>query len=496
MNEMFGNNEQKTNRLLINTNWITVLYGYSVFFLEKVLDIIYISSLSLIIGFIIIILLCGISEIWYRVGFLKNKFNKGLKFYLIAQIIIGLTIIIIISKSPYLMGIYLYPIVAAALYYNDRLIVLSITLDLISVFILVTSNLINISSPPVTTKGIFLVDVLSSLVICMFLIVGYSKKSVRIIEAIKQQEENLKELNQSLESRVETRTKELKAAVEELNAQQEELVALNESLDQTNKDLEKAYKDLEKAQTQMVQHEKMAALGTLVAGVVHEINNPIGALICNIDLFSTVTHLMKRYHVVMEDSKLVDWVQKLEDANKTNTIACTRIVDIVKSLKNFAHLDEAHFQETDIHVGIENTLVLINHRLRDRIEVIKEFGKLPRILCYPNQLNQVFMNLLLNAVEAIIEDKGTIHIKTFEDGNNIYVSMKDTGKGIKHENINKIFDPGFTTKGMGVGKGLGLPICYSVIEQHGGTIFVETKEGAGTEFIIQIPIRPQQVNAV
>jgi signal transduction histidine kinase len=164
-----------------------------------------------------------------------------------------------------------------------------------------------------------------------------------------------------------------------------------------------------------------------------------------------------------------------------------RIDRIIHSLRNFARLDEAEFQEADIHEGIESTLTLLHHKLKDRIRVVKQFGDIPKIQCYPNQLNQVFMNMLTNSYQAI-EDGGTITIATSRRGSELVVSIADDGKGIRKEDLNRIFDPGFTTKGVGVGTGLGLSISYNIIKSHSGEIKVESEIGKGTVFTITLPI--------
>jgi two-component system NtrC family sensor kinase len=145
----------------------------------------------------------------------------------------------------------------------------------------------------------------------------------------------------------------------------------------------------------------------------------------------------------------------------------------VRSLKNFARLDEAERKTVNIHDGIESTLTLLQHQLKNRISIVKEFSPVPDIECFPNQLNQVFMNILVNAAQAI-EDRGTIVVKTSNTGDKIKVSISDSGKGIPPENLSKIFDPGFTTKGEGVGTGLGLSICHRIVQDHHGTIGVES----------------------
>jgi len=261
-----------------------------------------------------------------------------------------------------------------------------------------------------------------------------------------------------------------------------------ESLEKTLQYLDNAYSQLKDTQTQLVQHEKMASLGMLVAGVAHEINNPIGAINCNVSLYNTLISRLKMTESIIEDSSAASLVQKLEDANKTNLIACDRILAIVKSLRNFARLDESEFKEADIHVGIDSTLILLGNKIKSRIEVIKDYGNIPPILCFPNQLNQIFMNLIVNAIDAIPET-GTVWITTTADDRNVTIKIKDSGSGMPPEMLKKIFDPGFTTKGVGVGTGLGLSIVYKIIEKHNGDISVTSEPGKGSEFTIKLPIK-------
>ena len=160
---------------------------------------------------------------------------------------------------------------------------------------------------------------------------------------------------------------------------------------------------------------------------------------------------------------------------------------IVRSLRKFARLDEAELDEVDIHEGLDNTLILVQHELKNRVDVLKDYGKLPLIKCYPNQVNQVFMNLLVNASHAI-EGQGKIFIRTHHNNASVMVEIRDTGKGISQEDLPRIFDPGFTTKGFGVGTGLGLSIVYQIMKDHKGKIEVESELGQCTTFRIILPI--------
>ena len=161
---------------------------------------------------------------------------------------------------------------------------------------------------------------------------------------------------------------------------------------------------------------------------------------------------------------------------------------IVRSLRNFARLDEAELKKVDLHEGIESTLTLVYHEYKNRIEIVRDFGALPEVECYPNQLNQVFLNILVNAIQAI-KGTGTITIKTRASGEHVTLSFADSGDGIAPEHLNRIFDPGFTTKGVGVGTGLGLSIVYKIIQAHQGRVDVTSKVGTGTTFIITLPVR-------
>jgi signal transduction histidine kinase len=190
---------------------------------------------------------------------------------------------------------------------------------------------------------------------------------------------------------------------------------------------------------------------------------------------------------VKDDLHYQTAMQLLRENTRIAVEGSVRVTKIVRSLRNFARLDEAELQEADIHEGIDSTLTLVHHELKHNVEVVKEYGDVPRIRCYPNQLNQVFMNLFVNAAHAI-EEKGVLTITTSADDKNVYIKIADTGKGVPPENIDKIFDPGFTTKGSGVGTGLGLSISYNIIQKHGGALHVDSEVGRGTVFEISLPV--------
>ena len=239
------------------------------------------------------------------------------------------------------------------------------------------------------------------------------------------------------------------------------------------KELRKTITELKETQLQLINSEKMASLGQLVAGVAHEINTPIASIKSNNEILAKLIAKLPK-----EDAEL------LLEINGIDKEAIERINGIVHSLRKFVRLDEAELQEADINKELDLTLDLIRHEVKNRISITKNYGKIPPVKCYPNMLNQVFMNILVNAAHAI-KGEGNISIDTNFKNNNLIVKIKDTGCGIKEPG--KIFDIGYTTKGAGVGTGLGLAISKKIIDKHAGKIEVNTKIGAGSEFIITIP---------
>jgi len=240
------------------------------------------------------------------------------------------------------------------------------------------------------------------------------------------------------------------------------------------KELTKALKELQDTQLKLINSEKMASLGQLVAGVAHEINTPVASIKSNNEI---ATKLISK----LDDSETGNLLREINSIDKE---AIARINRLVVSLRKFVRLDEAELQEADINKEIDLTLDLIRHETKNRISIVKNYGKLPPVKCYPNMLNQVFMNILVNATQAITGD-GTITIDTNYLNDNLTVKIKDTGCGIK--DTDKIFFAGYTTKGVGVGTGLGLAISQKIIEKHNGKIKVNSKIGKGSEFIITIP---------
>jgi two-component system NtrC family sensor kinase len=270
-------------------------------------------------------------------------------------------------------------------------------------------------------------------------------------------------------------------------------------------ELEKTNDDLKETQAKLVHSAKMASLGQLVAGVAHELNNPIGFIYSNMahlrdyssrlldfaDIVEKDPKVAKKMRAEMEIDYIHDDLPKLitscEDGAK-------RIKDIVLGLRTFSRLEEAKVKEVDIHEGLDNTLNLLAGEIKNRIQVHREYGEIPAVSCNPSQINQVFMNILSNAVQAI-EGNGEIWLYTkvrdnFNGQRAVEISIQDSGKGMPKAVLEKIFDPFFTTKPVGQGTGLGLSISYGIIQNHGGEIQVETDPGVGTEFRITLPLRP------
>ncbi|GJD21129.1 two-component sensor histidine kinase [Rivularia sp. IAM M-261] len=289
---------------------------------------------------------------------------------------------------------------------------------------------------------------------------------------------------------------------------------LENRVEERTVELTNTLKELQRTQAQMIQNEKMSSLGQMVAGVAHEINNPANFIHGNITYVSSyMQDLLKLIKAYEENSRLssehqelyneidVDFIQddltKILKSMQSGTI---RIKDIVLSLRNFSRLDEAEYKQTQIHEGIDSSLMLLQNRLRQQtkrpeIQVIKEYGQIPSIECYASQLNQVFFNILNNAIDAL-EDSFykqdlrnlSIWIYTSIKDTCIMITFSDNGIGIPKEVISKLFDPFFTTKPVGKGTGLGLSVSYQIVEKHQGKLWCESTPQEGTKFVIELPL--------
>ncbi|MFB2772207.1 ATP-binding protein [Pelatocladus sp. BLCC-F211] len=330
----------------------------------------------------------------------------------------------------------------------------------------------------------------------------------QLISTVKHLLQQQQEANQQLESYSQTLEEKVEARTQELSEKNNYLKQLLEELHHT--------------QAQMVQSGKMSALGQMVAGVAHEINNPVNFIHGNLsyvdqytqDLLKLVQHYQQYYpnppQALQEELEAIELEYLVEDFTKilqSMKVGTDRIREIVLSLRNFSRLDEAELKAVDIHEGIESTLMILQHRLKanvqhPEIKIIKEYSQLPLVKCYPGQLNQVFMNLLANAIDALEESNqgrtfaeiasnpNIIHISTIKTDKQVIISIADNGFGIPEAIRSNLFDPFFTTKPVGKGTGLGLSISYKIVtEKHHGRLFCDTTLGQGTKFVIEIPIR-------
>ena len=291
------------------------------------------------------------------------------------------------------------------------------------------------------------------------------------------------------------------------------------TLESQSRELEQTCSDLQQAQIQLVQAEKMSSLGQLVAGVAHEINNPVNFIHGNIKHLEAYLRDLLEFLALYESHypQPVDEIQQAaedleiayikDDLNKmlpSMSMGTERIRDIVLSLRNFSRMDEAECKAVNIHDGIESTLLILQHRLkpqsdRPAIRVVREFAVLPLVECFAGQLNQVFMNIISNAIDALetnlkknptAQTEPKIVLQTEAYADNIVVSITDNGMGMPAAVRDRIFDPFFTTKPVGKGTGMGMAISHQlVVEKHGGKIVCHSEEGVETGFIITLPIR-------
>lgn len=327
----------------------------------------------------------------------------------------------------------------------------------------------------------------------------YSKIGEQTVEvmqanqALEREQAALRELNEQLELRILART----AALENANRQ----------LLQSNQELKQLNEQLANAQSQLVQSEKMASVGQLAAGVAHEINNPIGFVNSNLGTLekyiADINKVLAAYALaephlgadalapLVEVKRSVDLSFLLEDIPnllKESQDGLARVKRIVQDLRDFSHVDDAVWQLTNLEHGMDRTLNVALNEIKYKAQVVKEYGGIPEVECMPTQINQVFLNLLVNAAQAI-EDKGVITVRTGVKGGEVWVEVADTGKGIAPEHLKQIFDPFFTTKPVGKGTGLGLSLSYGIVQKHGGRIDVSSELGKGTVMRVYLPVK-------
>jgi PAS domain S-box-containing protein len=307
----------------------------------------------------------------------------------------------------------------------------------------------------------------------------------------KRAEQALRDSRDQLEEKVLERTADLEAANAALRteqARQEELI-----------------RKLAEAHTQLLQSEKLASIGQLAAGVAHEINNPVGFVSSNMESLHRYVESLLRIVAVFEQGEeelteatraMVASAKQKEDLDylrddirqllKESAEGLQRVRQIVLDLKNFSHPDATEKEWADLEKGLDSTLNVVWNELKYKADVIKEYGKVPAVYCIPSQINQVFMNLLVNAAHAI-DGRGRITVRTGTEAENVWIEVADTGSGIKPDHLGRIFDPFFTTKPVGEGTGLGLSLSYQIVQKHGGRIEVTSELGKGSVFRVIVP---------
>ena len=285
-------------------------------------------------------------------------------------------------------------------------------------------------------------------------------------------------------------------AVEKSEREAEIAQLKNVELREKNEQLEHLLAELKAAEAQLIQAEKMAALGGIVGGIVHELNTPLGVIGSATDMLSKCTADIQTAldngssaEDIRSDATLRAALETLEENKRLTELATERIGKIVATLKSFARLDRAVFEQVDLHDGIETTLTLLENRLQ-RIEVVRDYGTLPLVPCYASEMNQLFLNLLMNAVQAI-RGNGTITIRTHAEESRVRLDFSDTGVGIPEDQISHLFEPTFTKKGSRVKASLGLVAGYNIVQKHNGQISVESELGSGTTFTVSLPVNLQ-----
>ena len=319
----------------------------------------------------------------------------------------------------------------------------------------------------------------------------------------------LRRANDSLEHLIAQRTAQLADANARLEDDIRQRSAADAELRQRNLELTDLNAKLSMAQQQLVQSEKLASIGELAAGVAHEINNPIGYIFSNFGTLQSYLDQLFDMLAVYQAAEasappdlalalaakradidldfLRDDIPSLMRESKEGIV---RVRHIVQDLKDFSRTDASQeWGWANLHAGIDSTLNIVANEVKYKADVIKEYGSIPEIECLPSQINQVIMNLIVNAAHAIGEQRGRITLRTGLDGDHVWVEVADNGSGISRENVSRIFDPFFTTKAIGKGTGLGLSLAYGIVQKHHGRIEVDTELGKGTCFRIVLPVR-------
>ncbi len=461
--------------------------------------------------------LSGIVTIWFVKNFLSTKvntphFHKLLSFFLFIYVIsifftifnqlqIAYTLINITAGTGSLILLFTsYYIYRKKRYRPALFFMIAWSVFIISILIFVLKDFGILPYNNLTISGLQIGSAIEVLLLSFALAdkinifkAEREKSREETLIVLKENERIIREQNVILEAKVEERTLELSEANTELN---DTLI------------------DLKETQSQLVDAEKMASLGQLTAGIAHEINNPINFVTSNVNplkrnidlLIDTIEKLEKISLSDLDENDKTQQIELIKEEIEYDYLkieidhlikgireGATRTAEIVKGLKIFSRLDQDDLQLADVNEGLKSTLIITNNQL-GKIIVIKDFDDLPLIECYPGKLNQVFLNIISNAIYAItkkFKDKhgGILEIKTYFNDDFTYVSLKDNGCGMNDNTIRKIFEPFFTTKDVGEGTGLGMSIAYNIIKKHQGIISVESEEEIGTTFLIKLPLK-------
>ncbi|MBR0567724.1 histidine kinase [Azoarcus sp. L1K30] len=313
--------------------------------------------------------------------------------------------------------------------------------------------------------------------------------------------------NLLLERQVQERTRALAAALEENERVTRALTRTKDQLQREKEEQQRLILELEQADIQVRQSERLASIGLLAAGLAHEINNPIGFVNSNLgtlnDYAQSLLNLVDAYEALEPEIPPSERKEKLRELRRTTDLAylrqdvmaliseslegASRVQHIVHDLRDFSRAGHLARRRVDLHVGLERAISLVSNELKLKADVVREYGDVPLVDCIPSQIDQVFMNLLLNAVHAIPKH-GTILLRSGRQSDLVWISISDDGIGIPAENLSKVFDPFFTTKDVGKGTGLGLSVSYGIVHKHGGRIELTSEAGVGTTFVVWLPI--------
>ncbi|PTB20150.1 hypothetical protein C9I57_13685 [Trinickia symbiotica] len=336
---------------------------------------------------------------------------------------------------------------------------------------------------------------------------------------------SLRDLTQTLEAQVKRRTSQLEGTLrnyerttqmlelvrEKMELEIEERKETQARLEREREEQRRLILELEEAHVQLLQSEKLASIGQLAAGVAHEINNPIGFVSANLNTLKPwirgllqVAAAQEAIVGQLDATTRAELLQAWQDADldfvreeimaliDESIDGARRVHRIVQDLRDFSRPGSEDWAHADLHAGLESTLNVVNNELKYKATIVREFGELPHVECIPSQINQVFMNLLVNAAQAI-PHRGTITIRTYAADDIVSIEIADDGVGIPTEVVGRIFDPFFTTKPVGQGTGLGLSVSLSIVKRHGGRIEVATAPGQGAVFIVILPVRREPV---